>query len=99
MIVMDIPNLSGLIAQCWKEAEESLRTTIEAKLPDRDEEIITQLFEGELRASLDAASARGAVAGAFLADLHTSFPNESYALCTDISAGLICDGHLPLERC
>lgn len=41
--------LAELIAQCWARAEEALRNAIRSDFPDRDEEIITDLFHSKLR--------------------------------------------------
>ena len=75
MTGMKIPNLSRLIANCWLQAEEALQQAIEGKYPDRDEESITELFQGELRSKLESVSGNGAVAHAFHLNRHFSFQN------------------------
>ena len=89
MTGMKIPNVSKLIADCWQQAEEALQQSIESKYPDRDEESITELFQGELRSKLESASGEGAVAHAFHLDLQRAFPGTMYSDLYRISSGLI----------
>jgi hypothetical protein len=86
---MRIPALATLIAKCWTRAEQGLRDEIKQRFPDRDEDKITELFQGQLRAECDNVSATGAVEEAFLADLHQSLPNAAEADLSKISRGLI----------
>jgi hypothetical protein len=86
---MKIPALSKLISRCWRTAEEVLRQNVEKKFPDRDEEIITELFHAELEVECNKVSATGAVETAFLSDLRASFPEVPYARLSYIAHGLI----------
>jgi hypothetical protein len=74
LAIMSIPNLSALISNCWVAAEEELKNQVRIKYPDRDEEMITDLFHAELRVKLEAASSSGDVSSAFLSDLKEEFP-------------------------
>jgi hypothetical protein len=47
-----IPKLGELIADSW-ERENALKETFRKKFPDRDEEVITELFHAELESELD----------------------------------------------
>ena len=89
MTGMKIQNVSNLIARCWNSAEAALRESIEAKFPDKDEEFITELFQGELGSILDAASSKGEVAHAFQMDLEDAFPGAMHSDLSRISYGLI----------
>jgi hypothetical protein len=77
MEAMRIPTVGTLIASCWMRAEETLRQNIKKKFPDRDEEMITDLFRAELEDEFAKVSGSGAVARAFLADLKSAFPDSS----------------------
>src|SRR5215470_12196474 len=89
MAGMKIPNVSKLITDCWLQAESALQEAIESKFPDRDEESITELFQGELRATLESASRKGGIADAFLRDLEQAFPSVTYSILSEASSGLI----------
>jgi hypothetical protein len=89
MAGMNIRNVSELIAQCWNSAEGALQKAIESKYHDLNEEVITELFRGELRATLEQASSNGTVARAFLADLKSAFPRIAQSDLSRISHGLI----------
>ena len=60
-------------------AEKSLRTLLRTRYFDQDEEFITQLFHGELRAVVEKASNEGIVRKSFLKDLEGAFPNLKYS--------------------
>lgn len=68
------PNGRKLIDSCWIGAEEALRKNVREKFPDRDEEMITDLFHAELEQEFAKVSRSGAVARAFLDDLESAFP-------------------------
>ena len=54
---MRIPALGNLIVECWEAAEHALRDNVRRKHPDKDEESITDLLQGELKVVFDKASA------------------------------------------
>ena len=89
MTGMKIPNVSKLIADCWLQAEEALQQVIESKYPDRDEESVTELFQGELRSKLESVSSNGAVEHAFHLDIQRAFPRTVRSDLSRISSGLI----------
>jgi hypothetical protein len=68
-------------------AEEELRIQIERKFPDKDEAIVTELFQAELRTQFEIASAAGSVAEAFQKDLETAFDKVTAGSLRQISAG------------
>ena len=86
---MSIPALSKLVSECWVRAEQKLRESVKTKFPDRDEEILTDLFHAELAIEFQTVSATGAVANAFLRDLRNSLPNISDRILSKIADGLI----------
>lgn len=88
--ILDIPNTLDLIIDCWKIAEESLRTDILNCYPDADEEFMTQLFHGKLAAVLMLASKFKFIENAFLADLQMAFP-DLYSELGQIADGLIAE--------
>jgi len=63
---MQIPALGKLTTECWVTAENTLRANVRRKFSDRDEEIITTLFHGELEDVCEKVSKSGAIATAFL---------------------------------
>src|SRR5882762_8149955 len=71
---MRIPAVGKLITECWATAELALRENVKRKFPDRDEEMITDQFHGELEQEFARVSTSGAVAKAFLSDLKQAFP-------------------------
>jgi hypothetical protein len=73
MKAMRIPAVGKLITHCWVRAEEALRENVRKKFPDRDEEMITDLFHAELESEFVRVSATGAVSQAFLNDLKQAF--------------------------
>jgi hypothetical protein len=93
MAGVKIPNVSKLITDCWLQAEVALQQAIESKFPDRDEESITELFQGELRSKLEFVSGTGAVAQAFLRDLVRAFPSVTRSTLSKVSSGLIATVH------
>lgn len=71
-------------------AEKALRENVRRKFPDRDEEIITELFHAELEAEFARVSNMGVVAGAFLSDLKQSFSSlDPHELRSKIARGII----------
>src|SRR5688572_21998227 len=89
-----LPMLStfNVIIQCWEDAEAELRSIIEKKYHDLDEECITTLFYGELAFTLREASRKKAIEQAFLVDLRRAFPQiQSVGKLASISANLIAD--------
>jgi hypothetical protein len=90
MKAMPIRNTGKLVTDCWLRAEQSLREIVRKKFPDRDEEIITDLFHAELETEFAAASEKGAVERAFLEDLKQAFQHvEAHELRSKIARGLI----------
>jgi|ERR1039458_4170900 hypothetical protein len=90
MEAMRIPTVGKLIIDCWVRAEEALRENVRKKFPDRDEEMITDLFHAELEDELAKVSGSGAVAQAFLVDLKSAFPKvDINDLRSKIARGLI----------
>jgi hypothetical protein len=89
-----LPMLStfSVVIQCWEDAEAELRSVIEKKYHDLDEECITTLFYGELAFTLREASRKKAIEQAFLVDLRRAFPQiQSVGKLASISANLIAD--------
>jgi hypothetical protein len=66
-----------------------LRNTVRQRFPDRDEEIITELFHAELEAECNRVSAIGAVEEAFKADLRRFLPSISEVDVSKIGTGLV----------
>ena len=66
--------LARAIADCWEVAEKKTASEVAQKHYDPQEEGITFLFAGELRAAVAEASSRGEFDRAFLSDLHSNFP-------------------------
>jgi hypothetical protein len=67
--------LAQVIAACWVEAEARLIKRIADQHPNPSEELITDLLEGELRASVARASETHRVEHAFLEDLYSQIPH------------------------
>jgi hypothetical protein len=87
-----MPATFNVIIKCWEDAEAELRSVIEKKYHDLDEEFITTLFYGELAFMLREASQKKAIERAFQADLRRAFPRlESWGDLKSISANLIAD--------
>ncbi len=89
----EFPALAKLVADCWYRAEQTLREMVKEKYPDKNEEFITELFQGELRVECDKSSADGAVERAFLRDLVLFLPNARTIELSEISRGLIATVH------
>jgi hypothetical protein len=85
--------LAEVLAQCWTTAEHALRNTVRQKFPDRDEEIITELFHSELEAECNRVSGTGAVERAFGTDLRRSLPCVPHTVLSKIARGLIASVH------
>lgn len=87
---IQIPSVIELIAQVWYAAELSLKTSIENKHPDLEEDYITRFFHGELREKLRQVSEEKKIEAAFLEDLNRVFPDlSSTGELREISSGLI----------
>lgn len=73
---MDITfnNLRQVVARCWEDAETNTRSVITRKHPAPSEELVTDLFAGELRETVSEASRTKKIEAAFRADLHLAFP-------------------------
>jgi hypothetical protein len=91
--------LTKLIADCWLRAEQALINAIKQEYPDRDEEMVTDLFCGKLDTECKRISAAGEVERAFLADLRLSLPLVPTLDLPKIARGLIATVHFhPRER-
>src|SRR5580700_4126425 len=90
---MRIPASAELMAKCWASAELALRNAVRQKFPDRDEEIITELFHSELEGECDRVRATGAIERVFEADLHGALPRIPRADLSKIAHGLIASVH------
>ena len=75
--ILLIPNTLRIVDECWNAAETELRTSIETKHHDLDEEVITKIFYGEFRYALTRASEEQRISTAFLRDLRRAFPKFS----------------------
>lgn len=69
-----LKNLAQLIARCWNRAEESVRLLVAQKYTAPSEELLTDLFAGELREAVAQASRAREVEAAFLSDLRRAIP-------------------------
>jgi hypothetical protein len=83
-----LTTLGKLIERCWNQAETETAKAVAEKHHSPNEEEVTFLFTGELRATVEAASVAGEVEGAFLTDLR-SIPDLDDALARDGSSGLV----------
>jgi hypothetical protein len=90
---LKIPALAALIAESWTRAEQSLRERVRQESPDRDEEIITDLFHTALEAEFSRVSALGSVERAFQADLRRALPGIPAASVSRLADGLIAMVH------
>lgn len=88
MTPMRVPNVGKLIRECWTTAEKATRDTIHEKHFDCDEELITNLFRGELREILSKVAAEGRVERAFLQDLKSAFHHADLDKLRQIATGL-----------
>ena len=70
-----LTTLGQLIARCWNRAEDSVRGLVAQKHPAPSEELLTDLFAGELRVAVAKASKGRDVEAAFLTDLRRSIPH------------------------
>jgi hypothetical protein len=86
-----MPNTIRVIRECWNVAETELRSIIEKKYHDLDEECITKLFYSEFCFLLRDASQNKKVERAFLADLQKAFPEALCSRLSGFSANLIAD--------
>jgi len=89
--------LGQVIAKCWVEAEEATAKAIAEKYPDPEEENITFLFAGELRAAVAHASSKNAFANAFSADLQQALPGFGRDVSSK-AAGLMARVNLHSRR-
>ncbi len=85
--------LAKLIADCWLRAEQALRDAIKLEYPDRDEDVVTDLFCGKLDSECKRVSAAGEVERAFLEDLRYSLPRVPNLDLSKIARGLIAAVH------
>lgn len=76
---VELNKLARAIANCWAEAESSLTKLIAENHPNPQEQLITDLLAGELRASVARASESHRIENAFLEDLHSLVPNLSFS--------------------
>ncbi len=76
---MPIPNVTALIVKCWTSAEEQAREGLKKRFHDKNEEFITELFHGEFRGALDAATKAGSVKQAFCKDVKLHIPELGYS--------------------
>jgi hypothetical protein len=67
--IIPIPETLSVIADCWAEAENALRTAIDAKYFDLDEEVITVLFSRELEYSFNGLNNTAKLESAIQDDL------------------------------
>jgi len=87
-----IPSTIAVVKQCWNNAENELRTSVDKKHPDLDEEFIIRLFYDEFAFLLSEASEKGQIRDAFTSDLHAAFPElDCCAELDSISDGLIAN--------
>jgi hypothetical protein len=70
-----LTHLAQLLGQCWNAAERETARLIAEKYHAPNEENLTFLFSGELRALVENASATRQIESAFLKDLRSSIPN------------------------
>lgn len=92
-----LKTLGQVIAKCWVEAEEATAKAVAEKYPDPEEEHITFLFAGELRASVAQASGSNVFAKAFLADLQKALPDFGSGASL-LAAGLMARVNLHSRR-
>ena len=72
---MKLTHLAQLLGECWNAAERETASLIAEKYHAPNEENLTFLFSGELRALVENASATRQIESAFLIDLRSSIPN------------------------
>ena len=87
--VLKISNTLRCLAECWLEAEESLRRDINNLYPLADEEFITKMFHGKYKEILREVSEQGLIKDRFLSDLRVAFPglgNELYRIADGLIA-------------
>jgi hypothetical protein len=89
--LLDIPSTLTLITKYWEHAEAELRSVIEKKYHDLDEEFVTKLFCCEFAFLLLQASQKKEFEHAFLADLRRAFPKVQSFELSPFSSGLIAD--------
>ena len=88
MSVLTTPATGKLISDCWTIAEQALRAAVKNEFADRDEEMITDIFQAKLAVEVARVSASGAIARAFLSDLGRGFPRVVPNSLGQIAAGL-----------
>jgi hypothetical protein len=89
--LLPIPSTLTLITKYWKDAEAELRSVIEKKYHDLDEEFVTKLFCCEFAFLLLQANQKKEFEHAFLADLRRAFPKAQSFQLSSYSSGLIAD--------
>lgn len=91
---LPIPSTLEVVTEAWRMAEKVLRASVFEKHWDANEEFITKLFHGEFRYVLEQASAKGAVAAAFLEDLRRELEEVEDHSLQRIASGLIATATL-----
>jgi hypothetical protein len=84
--LLSIPNTVLLLKACWQRAEERVIGDVETKYREADEEFITKLVCGELRAEFERANSTRQFEKEFAADLARSKLRRDW---TWIASGLI----------
>lgn len=84
--LLSIPNTVLLLKVCWQRAEERVRGDVETKYLEADEELITKLICGELRAEFEKENSNRQFEKKFAADLSQSNLRHD---CAWIANGLI----------
>lgn len=89
--LLAIPYTLTLLTKYWKDSEGELRSVIEKKYHDLDEELVTKLFFSEFAFLLQQANQKKEFARAFLDDLRRAFPKAESLELSSFSSGLIAD--------
>jgi|ERR1035441_3570431 hypothetical protein len=84
--LLSIPKTVSLLKACWQRAEERVRSDVETKYREANEELITKLICGELRAEFDKENSNREFERQFAADLAQANPWHDW---TWIADGLI----------
>jgi hypothetical protein len=86
--IMQTPALGKIIADCWMNAENSVRHAAK-RYRDKGEEFITELLNSELEREFQKASDSRFVEKAFLTDLKKAFPLITGESLSNVALGLI----------
>ena len=91
--ILRINHTLELLCSCWNAAEKSLQNGIKERHPDADEVLITNLFHGHFKDSLESVNKENLVVNAFIRDLKAAFPliDNVSNYSRQISAGLIAE--------